>query len=475
MDYEHLFSSKLDELIIDAMQRNNTVGTAISIVEDGRLHSTRCYGAKNFEHSLPVDEDALFCVASVTKSFICAGVMKLQEQGKLKVNDPINKYLPITIGFEDDPIQIHHLMSHQSGIPDLTDYMWYRNREEIYGLQEQVPKYPFSSWEDGFRFLNGSQEYLSRPGERFHYNNFSYGILSKLITEVSGIPYKQYLRECIFSPLKMDRSGFYNEIRDDTNISRTYMSKPGSKTKTLLHVPIDDIRLTKSLDEAAGGLFSTVVELSNYMVMLLNGGKFNGTQVLQKESVDEILSMQFKEEYPNAAFAAFYGQKSSGYGYGFAIDEDFFGYKLIQHSGSFTGASAWFAFIPDLQRGVIVLSNHHPSPRQYAQAILTESLGYDCKVDWPVQKLYEHHKRLCGTYHSYKGMIKVTVGTDGAQLLVTIPGQGIIKLIPMASPFALDYYFPSATGGRDPVQFVFDDDTIWLYQERVKLKKVSNL
>ncbi|MHA2504184.1 MAG: serine hydrolase domain-containing protein [Candidatus Kariarchaeaceae archaeon] len=477
MDYETLFSSKMDALLAEEMNLTNTPGTCLAIVEDNELTFTRSYGAMDFERSTPTNVDTLFCVASVTKSFICAGVMKLQEEGKLNVSDPISNYLPITVGFPDNPIQIHHLMSHQSGIPDLADAMWGRNRESFFMIGATVPKYPFTSWDDGFRYLNGAQEFISMPGERFHYNNFGYGILSKLITEVSGEDFKSYLRRHIFDPLEMQRTGFFNEIKDDTNLSKGYMDKPGSDVNEFIHVPYEDIRLTRSLDEAAGGLFSSVEELTHYLIMHLNNGEFKGKRVLSKESTDAMQKRQFKEEFPNAAFSGFYGQTVSGYGYGFAIDENFHGQKLVQHSGSFIGASAWFSFLPEQARGVVMLSNHHPSPRIFSQAILTESLGKDCTTEWPLLRLRAYQNRLTGIYHSYKGMSKLKVTTAGGQLFISsLDDKGRTGLLPWnGDPSTMDYYVPSEMGGRDPVQFVDKGDDIFLHRERKLWKKVGEL
>ncbi len=470
MDYERLFTEKMDELISEEMHLTNTPGTALSILEKGEIVFTRTYGAMDFELSRPVNEDTLFNIASVTKSFICAGILKLQEEGKLSVKDKLSDHLPVTIGFEDEPILVHHLMNHSSGIPNLADGMWSRNREHMLG-EPAKPRYPFTSWEDGFRFLNGAQEYLSRPGRRFHYNNFGYGLLSKIITEVAGESYKHYLQRHIFQPLMMERTGFYNEICKDENLAKGYMDKPGSKTRELVNVPYEEHKLTRSLDEAAGGLFSTVKELANYMKMQMNGGEFGGKQILTKESIDEMQKRQFKEEYPNNAFKAAYGQSMSGYGYGLAIDEDFYGEKLVQHSGSFIGASAWFAFLPVHKRGVIMLSNHHPSPRIMSQGILAESLGIKVE-EWPLLKIRNFHSRLTGEYHTYKGMSKVKIiSQDGSLYISDIEEKNKRVLLPMEDQPTMNYYIPTSMGGKDPVQFENSDGNIFLNIERNRWKK----
>ena len=466
----------MDELLLEEMNRTNSIGLAIGVVEDDTLEYTRMYGTKNFELNEPVNANTLFCIASVTKSFICSGILKLQQMNKLRIDDPISQYLPIALGYEDNPIRIRHLMTHTSGIPNLADSMWTRNYEQQFGIERAIPKYPFSSWDDGFRFLNGAQEFTAPPGTRFHYNNFGYGILSKLITEVAGESFKTFLHKHIFEPLEMNRTGFYNRIKGDGNLAEPYYTKPGDKLKKLMNPSYDQIRLTRSLDEAAGGLFSSINELSNYMIMHLNHGVFRGTQILERESITMMQQQQFQESYPNDPFAQTYRQTDSGYGFGFAIDLDFYGTKLVQHSGSFIGASAWFAFIPSERRGVIFLGNHHPSPRMFAQAVLLETLGKDCTVDWPLLKLRKFQEELCGTYETYKGLNQVEVRTRNGMMVIDFGNQNILPICPInGDPFSDDYYHPTETGGKMAVQFIRsqeDQDQIFLHIERDKWRKI---
>lgn len=462
----------MDDLIIREMERTNTAGTAVAVIDEGKLQLVRTYGARDFELNIPVTPNTIFNIASVTKSFICAGILKLQEEGRLSVNDPISDYLPLNIGFQGEPIRIHNLMTHTSGIPNITDGLWSRNREHILD-SPLVPRIPLASWDDGFRHLKGAQKFLVPPGKRFHYNNFGYGLLSKIIDEVAGESYKAYLRKKLFEPLEMERTGFFNEIQGDPLLAKGYMDKPQSGTRQFIHVPYEEHKLGTSLSEAAGGLFSSVEELANYMQMHLEGGLFKGKRVLSEDSVKSMHRRHFKEEFPNASFAASYGQTVSGYGYGFAIDEDFHGHLLVQHSGSYIGASAWFCFIPELKRGVIMLSNHHPSPRIFSQAILIQSLGMDPEKDWSLLKLRNHHQELAGEYHTYWGLNKVQVISQKGALWLKDSKERIQgQLIPFdGNPLTFNYYLPTEMGGKEPVQFEKRNGELWLSIERNLWKK----
>ena len=187
-------------------------------------------------------------------------------------------------------------------------------------------------------------------------------------------------------------------------------------------------------------------------------------------------TQQFVESYPNTSFTAFYGDYGkTGYGYGFVVNEDFFGTKLIQHSGSYSGASAWFAILPEKQIGVVMLSNKHPSPRMFAQAILIELLGLSAKDNFHVLRLRNHLEKFTGTYQSYKNIDQIKVSNHGGQLYVKFSTDGSnIPIIPKTDekePF--DYYIPTDTGGKMPFRFKATEKNTWAYFERNKWKKIT--
>jgi hypothetical protein len=163
-----------------------------------------------------------------------------------------------------------------------------------------------------------------------------------------------------------------------------------------------------------------------------------------------------------------------------AFQEDFFGYRLIHHSGSWIGASAWLAMLPELNLGVVFLANKHPSPRMLALSTLAMLIGINIEKEFPLFKYRNHIEKLTGEYELYKGVGKMKLTAKGGLLYYKYDHWGInAPLIPFESDnglLTLNYYLITEVGGKDPVQFEIDDNgTIWMHHERLKWKKVREL
>jgi CubicO group peptidase (beta-lactamase class C family) len=280
------------------------------------------------------------------------------------------------------------------------------------------------------------------------------------------------------NPLEMTSSSFFNEsIEENPNLATPYDLDPKSETGRLRPIEYPE----KKFISAAGGLFSSINDMLNYVKMQLNKGRYKGTQIIDEKLVDQMQSIQFEESYPNSSFSNTYGNYGrTGYGYGLVIHEDFFGTKLIQHSGSFYGASAWMALLPEKKLGVVFLSNKHPSPRMLAQTVLLELLGLDSQENHPLMKLRKHNKLLSGKYETYKSTLKWEVISKEGGLFIKYqnPKLPLAPLYPIDGNennfTTLDYYIPSDIGGRQPVQFELDNnEQVWMHYERLKFKKVK--
>ncbi len=469
---------KLDKLLIDELQLTRAPALSIGVVYENQVILTRNYGAINIEKNIPATSNSLYMIASVTKSFTSLGILKLVEKGKISLDDKLKDYLPIKIGFEEDPIRIKHLLTHTSGIPNMFDPLFEVNMEDIYGVNNEIPKIPWSTWDDIYRVLNDAEEFITeKPGKRFYYNNLAYELLGKIIEIVSNTSFSTFIKKEILNPLKMKTSGFFEQdITDNLNLATPYIIKPGSNPPKL--IPIDYPE--KKFISAAGGLFSSVNEMTNYMIMHLNEGNFNEKQIIAPELLKQMHSIQFEDKYPNILAKAAFGEYGrTGYGYGLAVHEDFYGHKLVQHSGSYMGASAWMALLPEEKIGVIFLSNHHPSPRSLAQAVLLQIMGLEPKKHHPQLVLRYHHNKLTGMYSAYRGLEKVQVISKNGSLFLKPLSIGTeIPIFPKndGTPYykQLNYYTFTEIGGKLPVQFTIDkNNQIWLHFERLKLKKLS--
>jgi len=169
----HTVMKKVEKLIVQQMVAVKSPGLVLTYVKDGKIIYQRCFGTKNREkdsqHMDPVTGETCFEIGSCTKSFTAAAILQLQEQGKLNVNDPVKKYLEwFELGSDDDPITLHHLMSHSSGIPSLDSAVVSIMR--ALGLDNETPLVPISTEEDyHFWINNAASEIKYKPGTKYYY------------------------------------------------------------------------------------------------------------------------------------------------------------------------------------------------------------------------------------------------------------------------------------------------------------------
>ncbi|MCR6623650.1 MAG: serine hydrolase [archaeon YNP-LCB-024-027] len=444
------------------MKISRTPGLSISIIIDGEKAYMEAFGARDLESNSPATINTLYGFGSCTKSMTALAIMQLAEEGKISIEDPVEKYAPLRIGFKEYPIRIHHLLSHSSGIPSLNTAVI--SLRKATGVKEDYT--PLSSMEDFYRYVNAAGgEVAAKPGERYFYLNAGYTILGDIIERVSGMEYHQYIRRRILEPLKMFRSTFLREEfeREADKMTPYWKDKDGNPRK--VRMPFD------KLIYAAGGLVSSVNEFSNYVIASMNYGEFDGVKLASKESIMEMQKIHV--ERPKT----YYGRE--GYGYGWGIIEDFYGRRVIHHSGSTGCASAYVAFIPEEKIGVVMASNTTGFPYTYiAHAALAMLIGVKIE-DVPIIKIQKRMNMLTGVYEGYGGAIRVNVVSRGGMLYMEQKDEWTdmsTPLIPCDDNLETLKFHIWSNGVKQPVEFtVSEDGKIDLYVERNRLHKIGNL
>jgi len=374
---------KIEGMIATLMQQMKIPGISLTVVKDGKAIYTKGIGARTLKGNLPATPDTLYGIGSVTKSFTCIAIMQLAEKGKLKIDDPVSKYIDFKIGKDDKHILIEHLMSHSSGIPDLGIAAILIRRHSFPETELYVP---MSSSEDWLLHANAAQdEVFDEPLKRFFYFNGGYALLGLIIEAVSGMKYTEYLDEYLLKPLSMKRSTFSREEFEKEEDRMTAYATDKGKVKESIH-PFDD------LISAAGGLLSSVKEMENYLQMFLNKGTFKGNEILKPESIKTMLEPMI--EVPQSVFG------KTHYCFGLGKTEDFFSETLYTHGGSTAVSSAYLAFIPKKKMGVVVEGNVGATQGTLiAQAILAGLLGKNPMEDHPILRLDSKLNQLVGSYH----------------------------------------------------------------------------
>lgn len=172
----------LEEFILEKMAETKLPGVSIALIDRGEVVYSRGFGFRDIERGLPATPRTLYGIGSVTKSFTCIALLQLQEQGRLRVDDPVDRYLPLSVRPMGEAVRIHHFMTHSSGIPALA-YAEAVIRHSVGATDTFVP---IGSYDDMLNFVNGAQAWTyTRPGERWFYLNEGYVLLGAIIEKVS--------------------------------------------------------------------------------------------------------------------------------------------------------------------------------------------------------------------------------------------------------------------------------------------------
>ncbi|NPD87798.1 MAG: serine hydrolase [Asgard group archaeon] len=451
---------RIEQRIAKIMQKDKIPGLSVAVVKDQEIIYSKNFGVRNLAKNQPVTHNTLFGIGSCTKVFTCLAIMQLAEKGLLSINDPVKKYLPFKIGIEDKPVQIRHLMSHSSGIPNLGS--------ATVLILRHAPLFetwiPFATKEDMYLLVNGAQEEIvDEPGERYFYLNTGYTLLGEIIETVSGLSYEDYIEENILKPLKMSRSTFLQEKFDKDEDRMTAYIQEKDK-------PIEKNHPFDQLIYAAGGLLSSANEMANFLAMMLNEGRYENSQIISTESLEEMFSIQI-DVPPN-----FYGR--NGYAFGLGISEDFLGKKLIGHSGSTGMSSAYFCFIPELNCGVVTMANAGNIPGSLVgHSILSSLMGKDHEETVPFFQIQAKMEQFSGEYVNYKGINKVKIYIENGLLFYESKfGETLNKvaLIPEDAKLADNRFYIYSFGYKTPVTFeIKENNEIDLFIERNCFHKIK--
>ncbi len=294
-------------------------GAAVIVVKDGKTVFRKAYGMANLELGVPLQPDMVFRLGSITKQFTATAILLLAEEGKLNVQDRIEKHLP---GYptHGHTITIEHLLTHTSGIQSYTGMPgWMRDKIMTPMKPEEII--------EGFK----KEPMNFAPGERWAYNNSGYILLGAIIEKVSGKSYEAFVKERIFDPLGMTSSYYDN--------SEPIIKKRASGYTGDAKEPRNARYLSMTQPYAAGSLASTVDDLARWDQALAAG------KLLKPESLAQAWKPYVLK-----------GGEPTTYGYGWGPAK-LRGRRSIAHGGGIFGFSTFALSLPDDKVYVAVLCN----------------------------------------------------------------------------------------------------------------------
>ena len=298
--------------------------------------------------------DVIGNVGSVAKTITATAIMQLWEQQFIQLDADINTYLPFPVRnphFPESKITVEQLLTHTSSIIDNRSY------EQSYSCGDS--NIPLQSWLINY-FDNGMGAFSeATPGSNYGYSNVGYGLLGAIVEHVSKKPFNVYCREHIFTPLEMNQTGwFLNEINSEKHMT-PYLYAPEKERK---NVPPGIQKLLISEEVKAdennalclygfanypdGLLRTSLDDLSNFLIAMINGGSYSGKQLLKKETVAFMLTPNSPENDKQGLCWRYTGMEN-----------------IWGHGGDDPGVQAGLYFNPDLKIGMICLKNNNMGSR----------------------------------------------------------------------------------------------------------------
>lgn len=362
-------SAYFDNYVKKAVKDWDIPGLAIVVVKNNEVVFKKTYGVTNINTAQAVNSQTLFACASTTKAMTATAMGILVDQGKVKWDDPVIKYIP---GFRlYDPyvttqMRIRDLFLHNSGVGN-TDYFWGMNilsgDEIIEKLQLVKPAYSF------------------RAG--FIYQNIFYHVAGKVIEKVSGKPWANFVTENIFKPLGMHRTVAQLAWVKDANIAQPHFKIEG-KVQAIDRDTADRVG-------AAGSVYSTIDDISLWLKCMLDSSKYEGGRLVSPQTWVTLLKPQTFVTadgfYPTQELTK---PNFTTYALGW-FQQDYKGKKLNFHTGSLAGEIAIHGQMPEVKTGVYVFANLDHAEARHAlmfKALDVYALGGDTDWNTDFLKLY---------------------------------------------------------------------------------------
>ena len=330
----------LDAFTTRVLKEFEVPGLAVAIVKDGRVVLAKGYGVRKLGEATPVDENTLFGIASNTKAFTAAALAMLVDEGKISWDDAVAKHLPafqLYDPYVTREMTIRDLLTHRSGLGlGAGDLLWWPPTD--YSREEIIRR---------FRYVKPATSFRSR----YAYDNVLYMVAGQIIPAVTGKSWDEFIKERIFTPLGMTTSNTSVAALTASRNAATPHAKVDGRLKTISPMPLENVG-------PAGAINSSVAEMAKWLIAQLNRGQMGeGRRLFSEQRSRDMWSAQtitpLAEPPPHlAALRANF----SAYGLGWGLTE-YRGFRVVSHTGGLMGFVSRVTLVPDLNLGVVVLTN----------------------------------------------------------------------------------------------------------------------
>ncbi|MCY7409900.1 MAG: serine hydrolase [Chitinophagales bacterium] len=327
----------IDSILQAAMFEKHVPGLSALILKKGIPVWQNNYGYARIEDSIPVTENTMFMLASISKTFISTAVMHAFEDGGINLDADINTYLPFEIhnpNYPDEIITLRQLLTHTSSLQDNWTVL---SLGYTFGYDSPVTLGDFMKGyfvPGGAWYSESGNFYDEKPGTAYHYCNEGAALAAYILESIEGISFADYTQAKIFDPLCMNNTSWFLSGADTFNVAMPYRWKDGDYLANGYYC---------YPDYPNGQLRTSVISLAKFLAMIMNNGSWNGQQILSQSSIDATFSLQV----PNL-------DSTQGIiWYQYVIGDR----TCWGHSGGDAGVSTNMYFSPKDSTGIITLTN----------------------------------------------------------------------------------------------------------------------
>ena len=359
-------SKQIDRLVEDAMEKFSVAGVAVGVVKDGEIIHAKGYGVKSVETGEKVDEQTSFAIASNSKAFTTAAVAILVEEGKLGWTDRVIDHIPEFKMYNDYVTQnfiILDLLTHRSGLGLGAGDLQFWPAGGDFTMDDLLTNFQYFEPVSPFR-------------TKYDYDNILYTITGELIKRISGQSWEQFVIDRILTPLGMEHScTLPPNVTKLTNLANPHLAVDG-ELQTMEWFVHDH----EKLNGALGGVLSNAEDMCRWLLVQLNHGKYG--ENLEKQLFSEASQREMWQIHTPIPVRPDerYNPHFSGYGLGWRLG-DMNGRMTVSHTGDLSGMLSKTIMLPDLDLGVVVLTNSYygggPLFQAVSQTIVDSYLGLD--------------------------------------------------------------------------------------------------
>ena len=329
-------AADLEPEIRRALVEGNIPSATIALVSGDKVIWTGAYGESNLRARTPATINTVYLIGSTFKAMSTVALLQQMEQGKFKLDDPVNKYLDFKIQNEDpkNPVTFRHLFTHTSGLT---------------GDFGAVPVWNNAAPTTLDEFVRTSLKVAHPPMTKVEYSNPAFTLIGYLVEKFSGVPYRQYIKENIFKPLEMTSTEFDPTPDMDERMSVPYVvNKETGKQEPAVRI--------RAAVYPAGIVYGTILDQSNWLILNLNGGVFKGKRIISEETLNQMMTRQFDQF--KGRIEGIWGNETAGFGltwWSQVRDGD----RYFAHSGSLAGYTAFLLGNRERKLGFAILTNGH--------------------------------------------------------------------------------------------------------------------